>query len=250
MTKANRFADSLYWISILSACTMGETAGDYLSFGLELGYGWASIILSTLLILALVVDAFANDQTEGRYWATIVIMSTTGTAFADYITRTMQLGYGWGSVLLITLFAIIFFIEKLIKGRKETAPKANIHHTRLPRTDAFYWASIIVASTFGTTMGDFVSDELGLGFGIAALVLASILIMVLFAEFRSKKERKLIYWAALVVASTIGATTGDYLTKPDSLNLGYGWGSLILISIFTLIFLVRYRLRETLHTSL
>lgn len=110
----------------------------------------------------------------------------------------------------------------------------------------FYWASIIVASTFGTTMGDFVSDELNLGFGKTALLLVSILIVILLAEFRSKKESKLIYWAALVVASTIGATTGDYLTKPDALNLGYGLGSLVLVTIFTLIFLVRYRLQRSL----
>lgn len=96
MSTDKRFADLLYWITILSACTMGETAGDYLSFGLELGYGWASILLSALLVLALVIDRYAKGQTEARYWTTIVIMSTTGTAFADFITRTMKLGYGWG----------------------------------------------------------------------------------------------------------------------------------------------------------
>jgi uncharacterized membrane-anchored protein len=42
-----------------------------------------------------------------------------------------------------------------------------------------------------------------------------------------------------VIASTIGATTGDFLTKPDDLNLGYGVGSLILVTVLAVIFFIR-----------
>ena len=67
MTKTTK---ALYWVTILSACTMGETAGDFVSFGLRFGYGWASCLLITLLIIALVMEARAKAPSEARYWTT------------------------------------------------------------------------------------------------------------------------------------------------------------------------------------
>jgi uncharacterized membrane-anchored protein len=246
----------LYWVTILSACTMGETAGDYLSFGLELGYGLSAIILSSVLLVVLVIEAKAKTQNEYRYWVMVIIMSTTGTAFADFLTRTLELGYGWGSALLITIFVLIYFAERLYKSTKKAGSNAgdenvfdnvdeNIKTIGVPKTDAFYWVSILVASTFGTTMGDFTSDVLGLGFGGGALFLGALLLIILIVDYRSKFATVPLYWTALVIASTIGATTGDFLTKPDALDLGYGLGSLILITLLGIIFFIRYRLAFT-----
>ena len=224
---------------------MGETAGDFVSFGLRFGYGWASCTLIVLLVIALVAETRAKAPNAARYWTTIVIMSTTGTAMADFLTRTLKLGYGRGSALLIALFGVIYFSERRFKAafsRKAASadnsvlPHINMQTRSLPATDAFYWAAILIASTFGTTMGDFVSDVLNLGFGGASLLLGSLLAIVLTVEFRAKTVNKPRYWAALVITSTIGATTGDFLTKPDALNLGYGWGSSILIAVFVVIF--------------
>jgi uncharacterized membrane-anchored protein len=243
----------IYWVTILSACTMGETAGDYLSFGLALGYGRSAVILSLILLAVLIVEARARTQSEPRYWVTVVVMSTAGTAFADFITRTLELGYAWGSALLISVFVLIYLAERLYKSRAAAGTGGgrenvfdhvdeNIKSRGIPRTDAFYWVAILVASTFGTTMGDFTSDVLGLGFGGGALLLAGLLLLVLVVDYRLKVANVALYWAALVVASTIGATTGDFLTKPDALNLGYGVGSLILITALAVIFFIRYRL--------
>ena len=231
---------AIYWATILSACTMGETAGDFLSFGLKFGYGWAACTLLVLLVIALVAEARAKTPSEPRYWTTIVIMSTTGTAMADFITRTMKLGYTRGSALLTGLFLTIYIIERLSK----TGVEINEQSGSLPKTDAFYWAAILVASTFGTTMGDFVADVLRFGFAGGSVFLFSLLTFILFFEFRAKTASKPRYWAALVVTSTIGATTGDFLTKPDALNLGYGIGSVILIGVFVIIFLIRYVLKQ------
>lgn len=248
----------LYWVTILGACTMGETAGDYLSFGLELGYGRSAVVLSLILLTVLIVEARAQTQSEPRYWVTVIVMSTTGTAFADFITRTLELGYAWGSALLISVFVLIYVAERLYKSRRAAGPgrggenvfdhvDENIKTVGIPRTDSFYWVSILVASTFGTTMGDFTSDVLGLGFGGGALLLAALLLAVLIVDYRLKVANVALYWTALVIASTIGATTGDFLTKPDALNLGYGVGSLILITVLAVIFFMRYRLASAQH---
>src|SRR5215212_7765176 len=115
----------LYWVTILSACTMGETAGDYLSFGLKLGYGWSAVILSSVLLIVLVIEAMAKTQNEHRYWITVIVMSTTGTAFADFLTRTLELGYAWGSALLITVFVLIYFAERFYKSTKTAGSAAG-----------------------------------------------------------------------------------------------------------------------------
>jgi uncharacterized membrane-anchored protein len=232
---------------------MGETAGDFLSFGLALGYARSALILIALLTVALLVEARAKGPREYRYWMTIIIMSTTGTALADFLTRTLELGYARGSALLITVFVLIYLAERVYRRSSKTragrSEKQNvfdeidedIKKEGIPRTDAFYWTSILVASTFGTTMGDFTSDVLGLGFGGGALLLASLLLVVLIVDYWSRSPSVALYWAALVIASTIGATTGDFLTKPDALNLGYGIGSLILITALAIIFFIRRR---------
>ena len=226
----------IYWVTVLSACTMGETAGDFVSFGLKFGYGWASCILATLLVMALVVEARAKAPNEARYWTMIVIMSTTGTALADFLTRTLKLGYGLGSAVLITLFAAIYFIERRSRIDINT-------QTSTPATDVFYWAEMILVCTFGTTMGDFVSNGLNLGFAGGSLLLTGLLAIVLIPELRAKVSSKPRYWTAIVITSTIGATTGDFLTKENALNLGYGWGSAILIAVFVVIFLIGRRLK-------
>jgi uncharacterized membrane-anchored protein len=74
--------------------------------------------------------------------------------------------------------------------------------------------------------------------------LGGLLAIVLTVEFRAKVPNKPRYWTALVITSTIGATAGDFLTKPDALNLGYLWGSVILIAVFVIIFFIGRRLKH------
>jgi len=45
--------------------------------------------------------------------------------------------------------------------------------------------------------------------------------------------------------STIGATSGDYLTKDDGLNLGFGRGSALMLAAFLAVVLVGRRRKQT-----
>ena len=243
-------ADGLYWVTILSACTMGETAADLLSHGpLGLGYALASLILGTLVALALLLQRLATVPSEPRYWATIVVMATAGTTIADYLSRSLALGYAWSSCALV-----IAFLATLLVGRRasslRTAARNGVIAERsssgqrlvfTPVTDARYWAAIMVASTLGTTLGDFLSNGTELGFGRGAILLGVVLATVLFAEHRAGTRSAVRYWTALVLGSTIGATSGDYLTKEEGLNLGYFWGNGLLIAVFVVIALVGRR---------
>ena len=174
--KNSRTTDLRYWAMILSGCTMGETAADFLSHGpMHLGYGLASVILVAFVFAALYAEFRAKVPNEGRYWTAIIIMSTAGTTLADFLSRTLELGYFWSTVMLVVLFVISLVIRR--KGRPAhesllphvdiTASSAGaLPHIEisqsakaLPQTDVRYWTAIMVASTLGTTLGDMSQTE-------------------------------------------------------------------------------------------
>lgn len=244
---------------------MGETSADFFSHGpLHLGYARASVFLASLVVIALVVERRARVPNEGRYWTTIVVMSTAGTTIADFLSRTLALGYLWSSLLLIALFAGTLLVWRR-GGTAGAVPQAALAGTLLPHvslsapvvggallphaeigaqvrtlpaTDARYWSAIMVASTLGTTLGDALTHGTRLGFGGASVLLAAALLVVLVIERRASVRNEARYWTALVLTSTIGATTGDFVMKEEGLNLGYGRGIGSLVAVFLAVVLV------------
>jgi uncharacterized membrane-anchored protein len=214
--------DALYWITLLAACGMGETTGDLISHGLNLGYLKASALLGALFIAAMVVEFQKLSPLAARYWVSVVITSTVGTTLADLTTRTLGLGYFYGSLILIALFAVIFATWH----RRKSAGETDRRYAR--SVEIHYWAAFLVSSTMGTTLGDFVSNDTPLGFGGSSILLAALLGAVLLITRFSRLPRMLTYWTALVLTSTFGAASGDYLTKEEGVNLGPFKGTAVL----------------------
>src|SRR5262249_50226736 len=129
----------------------------------------------------------------------------------------------------------------LFVWRKRGASAPSDEDKSVPATDARYWTAILVISTIGTTLGDFVSDGLDIGTARASLLLGALLAIALFFELRAKARNQARYWIAIVLTSTIGATSGDYLTKDDGLTLGFALGSGILLILFVVAVLVGRR---------
>lgn len=248
--------DARYWATILIGCTMGETAGDFVSHGLNLGYGVGSIILGLIFAVVMVLELRAKVPNEARYWTAVVITSTTGTTLADFVTRSLKLGYGGGTALLLAILVGVFLLWRKRAPRVDTPalphvevgggdaaavlPHAEIDKPKKagPSTDARYWTAILIVSTIGTTLGDFVADGLGIGTARGALLLGALLAIVLVLEARAKVANEARYWTAIVLTSTIGATSGDYLTKDDGLDLGFAVGSAILLGAFVAVLLL------------
>jgi uncharacterized membrane-anchored protein len=130
-----------------------------------------------------------------------------GTTLADLTSRTLKLGYAWSSVLMIGLFAAVSLTWH--RGRSESLG-SQLH----------YWAAILVASVMGTTLGDFLSNDSGLRFGKSAAILGGLLLVVLFVRTKIQTAQGLTYWTAIILTSTFGAASGDYLAKEDGVGLG------------------------------
>jgi uncharacterized membrane-anchored protein len=215
---------------IVTATTLGETAGDLLSMTMKVGYAWSSIILVALFAISLVIQLSLKEKHRGLYWTVIILTSTAGTTISDYITRTLGLGYTQGTLLLLALLAIIFTIWRL------STRTLSIESVKSVRVETLYWAAILFSSTLGTSLGDYLADDTGLnlGFGGGTLVLA-ILLLILGILTLTKVSRVLLFWLAIIVTHPIGACMGDYLTKPTALGFGPMSATIGLIVLFVIV---------------
>ncbi|MCH3755949.1 hypothetical protein LZC13_10030, partial [Campylobacter coli] len=72
-----------FWLIKLMAVTMGETAADYLAVNLGLGLSATSLIMSTVLILALALQFRQRQYVPWVYWTAVVLISIVGTLVTD-----------------------------------------------------------------------------------------------------------------------------------------------------------------------
>jgi len=108
-------------------------------------------------------------------------------------------------------------------------------HIHMPKVDARYWASITMASIFGTNLGDFYAHESGLGILTGLGVLTALAGLALFAERRDARAHEAYYWLAIIIIRTGATNIADYLAFemnipaiPLSIALGLGIAALAL----------------------
>jgi uncharacterized membrane-anchored protein len=235
-----------YWALIISANTLGETAGDLISQTFNLGYGGGTIFLIVLFIIALLVSIYSKSQKPILYWIIITLASTTGTTISDFISRSfihLQLGYSenqgytFGTLLLIIALIVTF-------GFWKHQSKSNTLETGLNKqTEFLYWIAILTSSTLGTAFGDLLAHNTPLGFDGGTLLLIFLLVLVIILYYVTKISRELLYWFGIILTHPVGATMGDYLTKPEGFNLGNIKASLVLLVVFTMIITLKLALK-------
>ena len=196
-----------FWIMKICATTLGETAGDLLSMTMNIGYAASSVILISLFLVTLITQLMSKTFHPILYWTVILSTSTAGTTMSDYMDRTLGLGYAKGSIILITILAVVLAAWKWSVG---TLSVDNIN-TR--KAELFYWFAILFSNTLGTALGDFLADDSGLGFGGGALLIAGLLTVITAAHFYSNMSKVLLFLLAFVLTRPFGATLGDLMTK-------------------------------------
>lgn len=229
-----------YWALIISANTMGETAGDLISQTFNLGYGGGTVALISLFIIALSVSIYAKTQRPVLYWTVITLASTAGTTISDYVNRTFfhetlgyteNQGYLFGTISLVIALLITFSIWKLYS-------KSNTIEDGLNKKSEFlYWIAILTSSTLGTSIGDLLAHNTPLGFDGGTVFLLILLTAVIALTLFTKLPRELCYWLAIIITHPVGATMGDYMTKPEGMNLGNVRASACLVLVFIVIVL-------------
>ena len=87
----------------------------------------------------------------------------------------------------------------------------------------FYWIAFLIANTLGTAAGDFLADNLGLGFMHSAILISIVLVIIALLHYFTKVSGVLLFWLAFVLTRPFGATFGDFLTKSaekGGINIG------------------------------
>lgn len=217
-----------FWIMKICATTLGETGGDLLSMTLNIGYEHSSIILISIFFISLIIQLSSRKFNPFLYWTVILTTSTAGTTMSDFMDRTLHLGYEKGSLILVTCLIAVLSIWRL------SEKSLSVSNIQTRKAELFYWIAILFSNTLGTAFGDFLSDNLSLGFMGGALLVGSLITLTVLAWRFTKIDRVILFWIAFVLTRPFGATFGDLLTKPISkggLNFGTIGSSIILASI-------------------
>ncbi|WP_405895031.1 hypothetical protein [Streptomyces sp. NBC_01527] len=238
----------------IAATTLGETAGDLFAQTLGLGYFLTTIALFLIFVVTLIVQLRSRRYNPFFYWTVILSTSMAGTTMSDFMNRDasakflsngttslgwgpqgLGLGYPEGAAILVSVLVAVFIVWKL------TGMTFVIRDIVTFRGEALFWSAILVSNTLGTSMGDFLSDSSGLGYaGGAALVTSALLVLVVLMPVPAVPN-VLLFWIAFVLTRPLGATAGDFLTKPvakGGLNLGTAGSSGVLLA--TLLGLMAY----------
>jgi len=151
------------------------------------------------------------------FWVIKILATTLGETGGDTLSMTYDLGYLASSAIFIV--PLVVLVAAQIKARR--------FHPML------YWATIIASTTAGTTMADFATRSLGIGYtGGSLLLFASVVASLAAWRFatgsiavetvRTAKSES-FYWLTITFSQTLGTALGDWAA--DDGGLGYLGGA-------------------------
>jgi uncharacterized membrane-anchored protein len=228
----------VFWILKILATTLGETGGDAVSMSMGLGYLASTAIFAVLFLIAVAVQIAAKKFHPVIYWVTIVATTTVGTTLADFADRSLGIGYAGGTTLLLALLAASLLLWRRALG------SVAVETVSSPKSEAFYWVTILFSQTLGTALGDWMADDAGLGYLGSAAVFGGALAVLAGLYFGTRVSRTLLFWAAFILTRPLGAVVGDFLDKPHAqggLELSrYGATALLVALMLVFVFAFRH----------
>ena len=200
----------IFWLIKILATTLGETGGDAVSMSMHLGYLVSTGIFAVVFVIAVIAQISAKKFHPVVYWTTIIATTTVGTTLADFADRSLGIGYAGGTAILFTLLMAALFLWYRTLG------SIAVDSVSSPKSEMFYWVTIMFSQTLGTALGDWTADTAGLGYGGGALVFGALLAALALAYYRTNLSRTALFWASFILTRPLGAVVGDFLDKPLS----------------------------------
>lgn len=220
----------LFWVVKILSTTVGETAADFLADNLGLGLSVTSLLMAVLLVGALVVQMRARRYVPGLYWLAVVLISVVGTLISDNLVDNLGVSLWTTTVLFLVALVVTF----LVWWRSERT--LSIHTIVSRRRETFYWAAILFTFALGTSAGDLISEQLGLGYLTSAVAFGIAIAVVTAGFYAGVLDAVLAFWLAYILTRPFGASLGDLLTASPS-HGGYGLGTNGTSALFLLVIL-------------
>lgn len=215
----------LFWILKIVAVTLGETAGDLFGITLGIGYVVTALIFLVFFLVVVVAQVDADRFHSALFWTVVLATSMVGTEISDFFNRGFGhgsaqhgIGYGWGTVILTSVLLLVFLVWW------RTGQTYDVENIASRKGEILYWIAILISNTLGTSSGDWLSDDTGLGFRNAFFVIAGIMVLILAAHYLTNINGMVLFWPAFILTRPLGAAGGDALTKPVDEG-GLGWGT-------------------------
>jgi uncharacterized membrane-anchored protein len=175
------------------------------------------------------------------FWVIKILATTLGETGGDAVSMSMNLGYLVGT----GIFAAIFIVAVMAQM------SARKFHPFV------YWITIIATTTVGTTLADFSTRSLGIGYAGGTMILFLLLMASLVVWYRtlgsvavdsvSSPGSEMFYWVTIMFSQTLGTALGDWTA--DTAGLGYGGGALVFSGMLAVVALAYYRTKIS-HTVL
>ena len=220
----------VFWILKILATTVGETAADVLSTTFNLGTVVTSYVMAVLLLISLAFQLRAKRYVPKIYWIVVVFISVVGTLISDNLVDNLGVSLTTTSLIflvaLVAVFVFWYMSERTL----------SVHTIYTLRRELFYWAAILFTFSLGTSAGDLLSERLGLGYPLSAVMFAGA-IAVIYGLYRLKVMNEVLaFWLAYILTRPLGASVGDMLTQQKNAG-GLGLGT-IPISVVCLLGIV------------
>jgi uncharacterized membrane-anchored protein len=229
----------VFWVIKILATTLGETGGDTVSMSLDLGYLVGTGIFAAIFIGAVMAQISAKKFHPVVYWTTIIASTTVGTTLADFADRSLGIGYAGGTAILFALLMASLLLWYRALG------SVAVDTVSSPKSEMFYWVTIMFSQTLGTALGDWTADTAHLGYGGGAIVFGALLAIIAAAYYRTRISHTVLFWAAFILTRPLGAVVGDFLDKPTSqggLELSrYSASATLLVLIVSCIFIFSHK---------
>ena len=141
------------------------------------------------------------------FWIVKVLATTLGETGGDTVSMTMDLGYLVGTAIFLSVLVVLVWAQIAAK-----------------RFNAWlYWATIIASTTAGTTMADFATRSMGIGYpGGSLLLLACVLGSLgvwryamgsVSVDTVREPRAELFYWVTITFSQTLGTALGDWAAE-------------------------------------
>jgi uncharacterized membrane-anchored protein len=220
-----------FWVIKILATTVGEAFADFLGTALGLGLTRTTAIMIVVLFMVLFFQFQAERYVPALYWLVVLLISIVGMLITDNLVDNfgvpLEVTVVGFAVALAATFAVWYAAEKSL----------SIHTIDTPRRETFYWLAILFTFALGTAAGDLAAEKLGLGYAVAAVIVAALIALTAVAHLRFGLNAVLTFWIAYILTRPLGAALGDLLSQPRD-NGGLSLGTVVTSAVFLVTILV------------
>jgi uncharacterized membrane-anchored protein len=229
----------VFWILKILATTVGETAADVLSTTFKLGTVVTSYVMAVFLLISLVFQLRARRYVPPVYWIVVVFISVVGTLISDNLVDNLGVPLATTSLIFTVALVAVFIIWYLSEHT------LSVHTIYTVGRELFYWAAILFTFSLGTSAGDLLSERLGLGYPLSAVMFAAAIALIYIAYRVRVMNEVLAFWLAYILTRPLGASIGDLLTQEkDAGGLGLGTIPISVVCLLGIVVGVFYLSRQ------